>query len=155
MRVLVAAVAGALIELAVPSATLAETWPSRPVKVVVPFGPDAATDAVARVLASDLSQSLGQLFVVVNKGGADDAIGGTEAARRTATILGPAGLPADIVEKVNKATVAAFAKPEIRETLSKQGFAAQTGTAAELGAFLKDQVQAWGTSLREAGLEPQ
>ena len=72
-----------------------------------------------------------------------------------AAILGPANLPAEIVEKLNKATVAAFAKPDVREALSKQGFAAQTNTAAELGAFLKDQVLVWGKSLREAGLEPQ
>lgn len=36
-------------------------------------------------------------------------------------ILGPANLPADIVEKLNKATIAAFAKPDVWETLSKQG----------------------------------
>ena len=58
-------------------------------------------------------------------------------------------------EKLSKATMVAFAKPDVREGLAKQGFAPQTGTPAELGAFLKHQVQDWGKSLQEAGLEPQ
>ncbi|HEX4893475.1 MAG TPA: tripartite tricarboxylate transporter substrate binding protein [Hyphomicrobiaceae bacterium] len=320
MRVFAVALA-AVLGLAVPAVAPAETWPSRPVKVVVPFPPGAATDMTARVLANELSALLGQPFVIVNKGGADGAIGGTEAARAApdgytllvgsnsgivvapllrknppydtlkdftpvsflgestffitvhpsvpaktlaefiahakanpkklnyatgntmgivatsllakntgidmqhvpykndaeampdlmaghvqliiatalnvvphaktgnlrllatttgersplmpdvptiieagqprfpvapwAAILGPANLPAEIVEKLNKATVAAFAKPEVREGLAKQGFAAKTTTPAELGAFLKDQVQVWSKSLQEAGLEPQ
>jgi putative tricarboxylic transport membrane protein len=321
MRLLAAALAAALLGIAAPTVVSAETWPSRPVKVVVPFPPGAATDATARVLANELSQLLGQPFVIVNKGGADGAIGSTEVVRAApdgytllvgsnsgivvapllrksppydtlkdftpvsflgestffvtvhpsvpakslaefiayakanpmklnyatgntmaivstsllakgngiemqhipykndteaipdllsgqvqliiatalnvvphakagnlrllattvaersplvpdvptiveagqppfpvapwAAIMGPANLPADIVEKLNKATVAAFAKPDVREGMAKQGFAVRTNTAAELGAFLKDQVQVWTKSLREAGLEPQ
>jgi hypothetical protein len=39
--------------------------------------------------------------------------------------------------------------------MAKQGFAVRTNSAAELGAFLKDQVEVWRKSLGEAGLEPQ
>src|SRR6478672_1462041 len=81
MRLLAAALAAALLGIAAPTVMSAETWPSRPVKVVVPFPPGAATDATARVLANELSQLLGQPFVIVNKGGADGAIGSTEVVR--------------------------------------------------------------------------
>ena len=316
----IAKIAGAALALALMSPAAAETWPSRPVKVVVPFGPGAATDVAARALANELTQSLGQPFVIVNKGGADGAIGGTEAARAApdgytllagsnsgivvapllrksppydtiadftpvsligestffiavhpsvpantlaefiahakanagkinygsgntmglvsgslfargnglamqhvpyksdpeampdllsgqiqfligtavnlmphakagnlrllaaipersdlmpdvpgiveagqpkfpigpwAALLGPARMPAEIVDKLNKATVAALAKPEVRKQLLAQGFGPRTTTPAELAAFLKQQVEAWGTALKEAGLEPQ
>jgi tripartite-type tricarboxylate transporter receptor subunit TctC len=81
MRVFAAALAAAVLGIAAPSVVSAETWPSRPVKIVVPFPPGAATDATARVLANELSQLLGQPFVIVNKGGADGAIGSTEVGR--------------------------------------------------------------------------
>lgn len=317
----IAALAAMLLGIVTSTFAAAETWPNRPVKLVVPFPPGAATDVTARVLANELSQLLGHPFVIVNKGGADGAIGGTEVVRAApdgytllvgsnsgivvaplmrksppydtlkdftpvsflgestffvavhpsvpakslaefiahakanpkklnyatgntmgivatsllakstgldmqhvpykndaeampdllsgqvqfiiatavnvvphakagtlrlmattiaersplmpdvptlveagqprfpvapwAAILGPANLPADIVEKLNKAVVAAFAKPDVRAGLAKQGFAAQTSTPAELGSFLKDQVHVWSKSLRDAGLEPQ
>lgn len=319
MRLLAAAIAAAIIGLVSPAA--AQTWPTKTVKVVVPFGPGTATDAVARALTAELTQSLGQPFVVVNKGGADGAIGATEVARSApdgytlmvgsnssivvapllrketpystlvdftpvsflgestfflavhpsvpattlaeliayakanpkklnyatgnttaivstsllarnagiemqhipyksdpealpdllsgqvqfiiatalnvaphakagklrllattltersplmpevpsiieagqpkfpigpwAAIMGPAKLAPDIVERLNKATVAAMAKPEVREALLKQGFAARTTTAAEFAAELKDQVANWSKALKDAGLAPQ
>ncbi len=51
---------------AVPS--YAETWPSRPVTMVVPFAAGATSDIIARGLAHKLSEKLGQPFVIENKG---------------------------------------------------------------------------------------
>ncbi|NNM72825.1 tripartite tricarboxylate transporter substrate binding protein [Enterovirga sp. DB1703] len=55
---------------------VAQTYPSRPVTIVVPFGAGSATDSAARMLAAHLDSALGQRFVVENKAGA----GGTLAA---------------------------------------------------------------------------
>jgi tripartite-type tricarboxylate transporter receptor subunit TctC len=79
MRLTLAAVVAAVVATASPAA--AQPWPAKPVKVVVPFGPGTTTDAVARVLTNELAQALGQPFVIVNKGGADGAIGATELVR--------------------------------------------------------------------------
>lgn len=57
------------------SAAAAEQWPTRPVTVVVPFPAGGATDIVGRLLANELSQRLGQPFIVENKGGANATIG--------------------------------------------------------------------------------
>lgn len=59
----------------------AQTWPSKPVKLVVPFPAGSATDQIARVIGQQLQESLGQPFVVENKPGAQGSIAATEVAR--------------------------------------------------------------------------
>jgi tripartite-type tricarboxylate transporter receptor subunit TctC len=52
----------------------AQEYPARPVKIVVPFAAGSSTDILARVLAKDFQQRLGQPFIVENKAGADGLI---------------------------------------------------------------------------------
>ena len=54
---------------------LAQQWPTRSVKVVVPYGAGGVTDTMARVTADRLTKALGQTFVIENKVGAGGAIG--------------------------------------------------------------------------------
>ena len=56
--------------LALPAQAGAQTWPSRPVKLIVPTGPGAATDVMARLLGDGVSRSLGQPLIVENVPGA-------------------------------------------------------------------------------------
>ncbi|MFN0164573.1 MAG: Bug family tripartite tricarboxylate transporter substrate binding protein [Burkholderiales bacterium] len=59
----------------------AQTWPDRPIKWIVPYGPGAMGDTVARVLAEELRSSLGQPVVVENRAGAGGNLGGSAVAR--------------------------------------------------------------------------
>lgn len=82
-RRLLAACASAL--LAAPFASHADdSWPSRPITIVVPFSPGGATDVVARTVANHLSKRLGQTVIVENKPGAGGAIASQYIRRQPA-----------------------------------------------------------------------
>lgn len=63
------------------SIALAQNYPGKPVRLVVPFPPGSATDLAARVVGQQLSTSLGQAFVVDNKPGAGGSIAAMEVIR--------------------------------------------------------------------------
>jgi len=59
----------------------AQTYPNRPITLIVPYPPGGATDAISRILQDSLSQSLGQQVVIENVGGAGGMIAAAKAAR--------------------------------------------------------------------------
>ena len=65
----------------VPALAEAQAWPSKPVKMVVPFAAGGATDVVARLLAQKLTEEWGQSVVVENRSGAGGNIGGDAVAK--------------------------------------------------------------------------
>jgi tripartite-type tricarboxylate transporter receptor subunit TctC len=75
IALLLLAMAGAM------GAARAQEYPSRPVKLVVPYPPGSGPDQLARVLAQSMQSSLGGTFIVDNKAGALGVIGTTEVAR--------------------------------------------------------------------------
>src|SRR5262252_2811679 len=89
MRGCIAAFAAALV---LSSPAFAQQYPSKPVKIIVPFPPAGVTDIVARLVAQKLSEKLGEQFYVENIAGAGGNLGMGQAARAPAdgyTILFP------------------------------------------------------------------
>src|ERR1043165_5706014 len=78
---LVRVAAFVVFTLTAPLQAQAQTWPTRPVTLVVPFAAGVTGDIVARGLAEYLSDALGQPFVVENRGGAGGNIGGNVVAK--------------------------------------------------------------------------
>lgn len=66
------------------AAAHAQTWPAKPVRVIVPFAPGGGTDIQARLLAKNFYESMGQTFVVENRAGAAGVIGAELGARAPA-----------------------------------------------------------------------
>ena len=90
LRIATLAVLGVLLA---PAAALADTWPSKPIKVIIPFAAGGVTDVVVRTITPKLTEALGQPVVVENKGGAGGTIGtalGAQAAPDGYTFVAPA-----------------------------------------------------------------
>ena len=77
--------AAAALAVGVPTQawSQAQSWPERPVKLILPYAPGGATDLIGRPWADKLTQAFGQQFVIENRGGASGIIG-TEAAAKAA-----------------------------------------------------------------------
>ncbi len=97
---------GVLLALCmVAGAAWAQAYPSRPVKVVVPWPPGQATDLAARIVAQKLQDQLGQAFVIDNRPGAGGSIGSEVAARAPAdgyTLLAASSGPISIMPLLQK-----------------------------------------------------
>ncbi|MEH2544495.1 tripartite-type tricarboxylate transporter receptor subunit TctC [Bradyrhizobium sp. AZCC 2262] len=63
------------------STSLAQTWPTHPIRLVVNFPPGGAADLLARLIGQSLGETLGQPVVIENKGGANGNLGGEAVAR--------------------------------------------------------------------------
>jgi tripartite-type tricarboxylate transporter receptor subunit TctC len=64
-----------------PHAFAQTAYPSKPVRIIVPFPPGGANDIVARLVGNDLAKSMGQQFVVDNRAGASGVIGADNVAK--------------------------------------------------------------------------
>jgi tripartite-type tricarboxylate transporter receptor subunit TctC len=132
---------------AVPAAALAQAWPYKPVRMVIPFPAGGATDIVGRTIATRLSAALGQQVIIENKPGAGGAIGADTVAKAAPdgyTILmatssthsiGPAVNPRMPYDAFRDFAPVAHVANAPSVLVVGQGFPAQT--AQELIALLK------------------
>lgn len=70
-----------------------------------------------------------------------------------AALVGPAKMPANLVDRVNRELNATLVKPDVRERLGRAAFESATSSPDELRAFIKDQQELWGRTVRELGLQ--
>jgi tripartite-type tricarboxylate transporter receptor subunit TctC len=98
----------AIAALALPAPAQAQDYPTKPIRLLVPYPPGGATDVIGRVLAQNLSVSLGQQVVVDNRAGAAGSLGAGQVAKSPAdgyTLLMGAMTSHSINAALNPATV--------------------------------------------------
>jgi tripartite-type tricarboxylate transporter receptor subunit TctC len=72
-----------------------------------------------------------------------------------AALVGPAGMPRDLVERLNREMHAAMKRPDVLTVMDKQAFQLTPSTPEETAAFIKDQLDLWGRTIKEAGIQPE
>ena len=89
----------------VQPAALAQQYPSKPIRFVIPFGPGSASDALARIAGQELTANTGQPIIVMPKPGADGALSALEVKRANAdgyTFLFGTNSPLAVVPNIRK-----------------------------------------------------
>ena len=79
-----AALVSAIVSALVPSFVIAQPYPNKPIRLMVPFPPGGSTDIVARIVAQKLGAQLGQSLVIENRGGAGGTLGTAVVAKAPA-----------------------------------------------------------------------
>jgi tripartite-type tricarboxylate transporter receptor subunit TctC len=80
-RNILALAAGALAVPALPRLARSQSWPTRPIRAMIPFAPGSSLDIVGRLVLDPLASQLGQPIVVENRGGAGGSIGTAQVAK--------------------------------------------------------------------------
>jgi tripartite-type tricarboxylate transporter receptor subunit TctC len=85
---------------------------------------------------------------------AEEAGLGHVTVRTWAALVAPAKTPKPIIERLNRELNAVLAKPEGRELLDRESIDPQAMTPAELGGYIRSQLDIWGKAIRDAGIQP-
>ncbi len=81
MKIRLSGLLSLLLAAALPSLALAQAYPTKPIKAIVPFAPGSATDQIGRAFAQKMSESLGQPIIVENKVGVNGMLGADAVAK--------------------------------------------------------------------------
>ena len=151
-RILVATLA-LFVSVAGTAAWGQDTWPAKPVRLIVPSSPGGGTDVFARLLAQALSDSLKQPFVVENRPGASGNIGSEAVAREAPTsfsVMAPAKVPTTIVQRM--AAEVGKALKAIAPRLDQQALVPVYDTPEQFATSLKVERASWAQVIQRQGI---
>lgn len=107
--------------------TLAQAWPTKPIRMIVPFPPGGSVDAVARLIAPKMSESLGQPVVIDNRTGASSNIGMEIVARA----------------------------PDVLDRVTREGAEVVASTPDAFRATIARETALWAKVIREMGIKAE
>jgi tripartite-type tricarboxylate transporter receptor subunit TctC len=128
-------VAGSTGALCAQSPDPAATFPSRPIRLVSGFTSGGPPDAIGRIVASKLTELLGQQGIVDNRPGA--------------------GSPRPITEKLNRTVLAVFQMPDVQSRYAALGVEISPTTPTEFDKFVGLEITRIAKLARAAGIKPQ
>ena len=130
-----------LATTALGNSALAQTYPDRPIKLIVPFAPGGATDILGRLLATALTDKLGQSVIVENKPGAGTALAAAAVAK----------MPGDGYNLLLASSSTLTLNPVVRQTLGYDPVTSFTPIAqvADMGLVLVANTNTAGDTLKD------
>lgn len=146
-RQLLASSAAAAAAMAIATVSLpahAQSFPNKPLKIIVPYPPGGSSDIIARAISQPLSDSLGQPVIVENRPGASGNLGADLVAN---------GTPAALIARLNAELIKAIRSPDVRARLTGQGAEVVTMQSAEQDRFFDAERKRWGAVVAEANIK--
>ena len=158
--------------------TTKDSYPSRPVRIIVPFAAVGPGDIFARLIGQKLSEQLGQQFFIENRPGASGNIGTAVAARakriailpdvptmEEAGVPGqvqeapqcvwvPMGTPSDIIDLLYREIARAVASPDVKKKMEAIGYEPAAVPPDEFKARIAADMPKWAKVIRDAGIRP-
>lgn len=173
MKNLFCVMAAAILGIASSTAAAqVKDFPSRPIRIVVPVPPGGSVDAVARLIAQKMSETVGQTVLIDNRPGASTNIG-TELVARAAgdgytllantiafvanpslfpKILAPASISPDLVRILHEHVVRSARAPDVSERLVKDGAEVVASSPEQFGKTIAAEVRQWAKVIKQAGI---
>lgn len=154
-----AALCFTLLSFFIASGAVAQSYPNRTIRMVVPFAPGGGTDTTARIVSQRLAEQLGVPVVVDNRPGAGSMLGTELVAKAppdgyTLLTVAPAGTPREIVARLNAEIVKAVRLPAVRERFATLGTEPVGSTPEECAAFLRAEIDKWAKVVKASGARP-
>jgi tripartite-type tricarboxylate transporter receptor subunit TctC len=142
-------------------AALAQSYPAKPIRWIVPFPPGGSTDLLARVVGQKLTEEWGQPVLIENRGGAGGTLGTSEAALPGFEVttwfgaLAPAKTPPEIVARLQSTMVRILAMPEVNKRLLDAGAEPVGSSSEQMAAQIQREIEQFGRLVRQAKITVQ
>ena len=160
------------ILLLFPALASAQTFPTKPIKLIVPFPAGGPNDIIARVIGQRMSELAGQPVLIDNRGGQGGVLG-TDAVAKSAPdvpttkeagfpdlrienwygMVAPKGTPKEIVTALHDLATKAMADPAVKDKLAQQGATLVGDEPEHFRSFIADETKKWAKVIKDAGVE--
>ena len=158
-------VAGVLGLLAIGS-VMAQTYPSKPIRFIVPFTAGSGTDIIARTIGDAMSKSMGQPILIENKPGAGGTIAAGPVAKGEAGVPGSdytfwvgmivaSATPAPVVKRLHEEALKAMANPDVKERMKNLGADPYPMSVEAFNAFIRQEVESAARIAKAGNLKGQ